>query len=421
MKPGILLLAPKTTYRFKDFLQAAEKVQASVLVASDRCRNLGHFDNVKEISLAFNKPQQAIEKITHFLKGRHLDAIIPVDDNAVSLAAFLAHAYGLAANPLSSTRICKNKFLFRQKLAQTSLPAPRYGLIPLLQRHPVCPPHLSFPVVIKPLLLSGSRGVIRANSPQEFTQACSRIEHILGEREFAVHKTKAWRTLLVEEYIPGKEYAVEGMLTAGTLDILTLFDKPDPLEGPFFEETIYVTPSLLEKSRQDEIRSVLQRACTAIGLTTGPVHAEVRLNDRGIFIIEIAARTIGGLCARLVRYATGCALEEIVVHHALGQPIARPDFKGKAAGVMMIPIPGYGILRSVDGLDAARAVKGVQDIEITAERESLIVPLPEGKSYLGFIFAGGETVKEVDRTLRQAHALLAFDIRAGLPVVEHGG
>jgi hypothetical protein len=229
---------------------------------------------------------------------------------------------------------------------------------------------------------------------------------------------------LIEGFIPGGEFALEGLMSHGTLKVLALFDKPDPLDGPFFEETIYVTPSRLSDAAQRRIADAIGRAAAAIGLYHGPIHAECRLNERDAFVLEVAARPIGGLCARALRFertgAETCSLEELVLRHALGEPVEGWSRETCASGVMMIPIPTRGLYRGVSGVDAARRVVGVDDVVVTAKMDQLLIPLPEGASYLGFIFARGEHPAVVERALRDAHACLRFAIDAELRVIGNG-
>jgi biotin carboxylase len=220
---------------------------------------------------------------------------------------------------------------------------------------------MGYPCVLKPLALSASRGVIRADDPAQFVAAVRRIAAILRQMDPAPDGDAA-RVLLVEEFVPGREVALEGLLRGGTLETLALFDKPDPLDGPFFEETLYVTPSRLPDPLQARIRHTAQDACKALGLVEGPVHAELRVNDRGPWIIEVAARSIGGLCSRTLRFGTGMTLEEVILRHALGWPIASLARAGGASGVMMLPIPRAGRLRAVRGRETAERVPGIEEV-----------------------------------------------------------
>jgi biotin carboxylase len=269
---------------------------------------------------------------------------------------------------------------------------------------------VSYPCVVKPVNLNGSRGVMRANSAAELTAAIGRLSRLLG-RESAEP-----RPFLVEGFIPGVEVALEGMFDDGRLRVLALFDKPDPLDGPFFEETIYVTPSRLPLAIQTVIEEATAEAARALGLYTGPIHAELRVNDEGAWIVEIAGRSIGGLCSQVLRFGVDASLEELIIRQAAGLPWGDVRRRDKAAGVMMIPIPEAGLLREVAGVEEATTVPLIESIEITARLNYPLTPLPEGDSYLGFIFARGETPDEVEAALRQAHSRLRFTIDALLPV-----
>ena len=269
---------------------------------------------------------------------------------------------------------------------------------------------VDFPCIIKPLSLSASRGVIRANTPAEFIEAFQRTAKLL--RTLQKSEDPPAQYLLVEDYIPGIEVALEGILLAGELKTLALFDKPDPLEGPFFEETLYVTPSRLSIEVQETLHRATAEAAHALGLRHGPIHAELRYNDTGAHLIEIAARTIGGLCARTLRFGTGMSLEELVIRHAIGQQVEELQREQQAAGVMMIPVPKAGILGEVRGKTAAHCVEGIAEVNITIPIGGEVVPLPEGARYLGFIFARAETPEAVERALREAHRRLAFVILA---------
>jgi biotin carboxylase len=260
---------------------------------------------------------------------------------------------------------------------------------------------------VKPLRLAASRGVIRVDDPAGLTAAFARIGRILADAAGPECGDASWH-VLVEQFIPGTEVALEGLVSGGTLRVLALFDKPDPLTGPFFEESIYVTPSRLAPAVQQQVAAVAQHAVTAIGLREGPVHAELRINDDGPWLIEIAARPIGGRCSAALRFGDNVSLEEIVIRHALRLPLPSLAREARASGVMMIPVPRAGILREVRGVDGARAVPLVTGVDITAHPGERLVPWPEGSRYPGFVFARGPTPAAVEAALRAAHARLQF-------------
>jgi biotin carboxylase len=332
-----------------------------------------------------------------------------VDDQTATTAAAIAERLGLRTSPVAAVAAARNKHEMRQCLAAAGLPVPRFRRIALKDDPFLAARGVGFPCVLKPLALSASRGVIRANNVDQFIAAFRRIGALLRRDDVSVTGDAA-DYLLAEEYLPGVEVALEGVLTGGRLHTLALFDKPDPLEGPFFEETIYVTPSRLPAAIQHAVADATARAAAALGLEEGPVHAELRVNEHGTWVIELAARSIGGLCSRTLRFGTGMTLEELILRHALGWPIASYDRERQAAGVMMIPIPRAGRLHAVGGVAEAAAVPSVEEVAITAHAGQDLIPLPEGWQYLGFIFARADTPDEVEKALRAAHAHLRFDI-----------
>ena len=413
----LILIAPTTSYRLHDFLRAAESLGVDTLILSNRCRTLSRlWPQQNLLSVPYSRPAEAVAKVADYCQDRPVDAVIPADDNTTVLAAMLAQQFGLPGNSPDSMRFCRNKYLFRHNLAQSGLPAPDFFQVPLRENPESLARRVRFPCVLKPLHLSGSRGVVRADSPAEFVEAFTRLRRLLQSREFVQKKEPESGFILIEEYIPGREVAIEGLLSEGRLDILTIFDKPDPLEGPFFEETIYLTPTRETTAVQANISATLEHACRVLGLRHGPVHAEARLNDRGVVLLEVAPRTIGGLCSRIFEFSSGISLEVLVQRHALGEKVATGDLIRSPAGVMMIPVPGTGILTSIEGVDQARRVPGVAEVSITAEVMNMLVALPEGASYPGFIFARGATVGEVETSLRQAFAALHLEISPTLSV-----
>jgi biotin carboxylase len=332
------------------------------------------------------------------------------------LAAQAAEALGLPHNDPDAALAARDKWVMREALHRGGVPVPEYQRYPLTTDPANVAGEIPFPVVVKPVRLSGSRGVIRADDRDAFIQAWERARRIVLREGESLDQGE----LLVERYLPGFEVALEGLLTAGALQTLALFDKPDPLEGPFFEETIYVTPSRLPEATQAAISVRTAEAAAALGLREGPIHAELRINDEGIWLIEMAGRSIGGLCSTVLEFGAGLSLEEIILRHAVGMPLPSTERTGGAAGVMMIPIPKGGILREVAGVEEATAVPGVTGVEITAPLNQPVTPLPEGASYLGFIFASGESPAAVERALRAAHAELAFRIEPAITLMAVG-
>ena len=399
-----LLLLPTTTYRTQAFLDAAGALGVEVVCASER-------PNVFEarapdglLTLDFDDPDAAAEGVRRFAETFPIDAVVGVDDRTTVAAAAIAERLGLPANPVGAVAAARDKLEMRRRLVAAGVPVPRFEPVSLDDDPAPVARAATYPCVLKPLALSASRGVIRADTPLEFVAAVQRIARILA----GAGDTS--RTLLAEEFVPGAEVALEGLLVGGALQTLALFDKPDPLDGPFFEETIYVTPSRLPEPVQAELATMTARAAAALGLRDGPVHAELRVGPRGPRVIEVAARSIGGLCSRALRFGAGMTLEELILRHALGRKIESYERERRPAGVMMLPIPRAGRLRAVTGVEAARAVPGIEEIVITSHRGQDLVPLPEGWQYLGFVFARAQTPEAVEQALRAAHARLGVEI-----------
>lgn len=418
----VLLLLPTKTYRAEALLTAANALGVDVTVASEEVSSLAGANPGGLLALPFDDPAAAALTAADFARRYPIHAVIPVDEETAVLAAAISAALGLPYNSIESAEATRNKFIMRERMARGGVRIPSYRLFSPLEWQPDNPagsesalvlaeilPQVTYPCVLKPLILSASRGVIRANDPGEFTRAFQRIGAILRAPEIA-RRGPAARQILVEDYIPGREVALEGLLTEGRLDVLALFDKPDPLDGPFFEETIYVTPSRLPADVQADIIGQTVRATWALDLRTGPIHAELRVNAQGAWVIEVAARSIGGRCARVLHFGAGVSLEELVLRHALRRPIASMARERQAAGVMMIPTPQAGVLNEVRGLETARALPGIEEVSITVPLGRSLAPLPEGSAYLGFIFARGETPEFVETVLRTAHSRLVFDI-----------
>ena len=405
-----MLLIPSASYRAPDFMEAARRLGVEVVVGSDRRHPLQDLHPGRQVALDFVDIEAGTNQLEAFADEFPLDTIVAVDDGGALLAAAASRRLELPHNPLAAVEATRNKLLLRRTLAAAGLPSPRFWDVPVGADPASLAAQLAFPVVLKPLALSGSRGVMRADDAESFREAFDRLKRILREPANARECGPLADRILIEGYVPGIEVSVEGLLAGGRLQVLAIFDKPDPLEGPFFEETIYVTPSRLPSDVQDLVVETTARAAAALGLRDGPVHAELRLNDAGAFPIDIAARSIGGLCSRTLHFGAGISLEEIILRHAIGADLPSVSRESRSAGVMMIPIPAAGTLRAVRGIAEAEAVPLVESVTISIHVGGEVVPLPEGTEYLGFIMARGETPVEVESALREAHAKLHFEI-----------
>ncbi|MFQ5662424.1 MAG: ATP-grasp domain-containing protein [Terriglobia bacterium] len=412
----LLLLSSTKSYETRLFVEAARQLGVPLTLGTDRCGALEDPWGDGAIPLRFEDPAGSARVVVEYARAHPLQAIVALGDRAPRTAALACQALGLPYNPPVAAVACRNKFIARQMLQTARVEVPPFVRFSIDADPRGCSERVAFPCVLKPLSLSGSQGVIRADTPEQFVAAFKRIGALLRQPKIQVHREETTQWLLAEGFIPGREMALEGLLDRGRLRVLAIFDKPDALEGPFFEETLYVTPSREDASTQAAAVECTERAARALGLFHGPIHAELRLTSAGPRILEVAARAIGGLCSRAVRFRTGMSLAELILRHACGRPIDPIVREAAAAGVMMIPIPRAGIFQGVEGIEEARMIPAIEEIAITAKPSHPILPLPEGSSYLGFIFARGRTADAVEESLRAAHQRLHFRIEPRLPV-----
>ncbi len=426
----VLLLATTTGYQTRAFGEAAERLGVELAFATDRCHQIDDPWQDAAVPIRFYDEDASVANIVDAARIRPIDGVIAVGDRPTVIAARVAAALGLPWHSPGSTATARHKFRTRERLRDSGLPVPWFlpfaidDVPSAISDRP-----LTFPCVVKPAALSGSRGVIRADDAVSLAAAVDRLRALMQSPDLRAQRDEAHGTALVEAFIPGHEYAVDGVMHHGRLHVLAIFDKPDPLDGPFFEETVYLTPPSASPDVQAAIVGGVTRAAEALGLHHGPIHAECRVNPSAVFVLEVAARPIGGLCARALRVLIPdppslipnpqslIPFEEALLRHALGESPDGWHREACASGVMMIPIPRRGILRGVEGIEEARAMPHIDDLRITAKTDQLLVPLPEGASYLGFIFARSDDSADVERALRDAHARLRFAIDPEFPVL----
>ena len=424
--PGkrVLVFTGKLGYQTRSFDAAARKLGVELAFVTDRCHQLDDPWGDRAIAVHFESPEVAAYTVLEAARGgERVDGILALGDRPAVAAAYVARGLGLAYNHPATVEACRSKLRMREVFRDAGMRVPWFRAVALQPAPEPALLGISYPCVLKPLSLSASTGVIRANNREEFLAAAARVRRVLESPEILASREANLDQMLVEGYIPGREVAVEGLLTDGELRVLAIFDKADELEGPFFEETIYVTPSRLTDVQQQEIEKCAVAAVRALGLSHGPVHAEFRINEEGVWPLEVAPRPIGGLCARALRFVRSegdeaIGLEELLLRQAVEMPVGDWRREAAASGVMMIPVPASGVLEGVEGEAAARAVLGITDLEITARVHDYIAAWPEGSSYLGFLFARGESADDVERALRRAHGALRFVIQERL-AVEH--
>ncbi len=419
----LLLFTGKLGYQTRSFEEAARELGAELVYVTDRCHQLDDPWGDRAIAVHFETSEAAASAVMESLRDQRVDGILALGDRPAVAAAYAARGMGITHNHPAAVQACRSKLRMREVFRDAGLRVPWFRSVALCPQPEPALLGIAYPCILKPLSLSAGQGVVRANDRGEFLAAAARIRRLLESAEIQATREANLDQMIVEGYIPGGEVAVEGLLTDGVLRVLAIFDKPDPLEGPFFEETIYLTPSRLAESQQRAIEKCAQDAARALGLSHGPVHAEFRVNEEGIWPLEIAPRPIGGLCARALRFGPATSggwisLEELLLRHALELPGSELPREQAASGVMMIPVPRSGVLEKVEGEDVALATPGVTGLMITARLHDYIAAWPEGSSYLGFLFARGKNSGEAEASLREAHAKLDFTITPRLPV-EH--
>ena len=424
--PRVLILSTTTGYQLRSFGDAAADLGVELMFATDRCHSLDDPWRDAAVAVRFHEEEASLAAVLAAAAERPVDGVIAVGDRPVVLAARAAEALGLPWHSADAARASAHKRLARERMAQAGLPVPGYVSTTVDADPMEVSRRVRYPAVVKPVSLSGSRGVIRVDTPQALVDAFRRVVALLSRPEIRALRTGSEHEILIEDFIAGREYAVEGLMSRGEFSCLTVFDKPDPLDGPFFEETIYVTPSRAGTGVVSAIVTAVGAAAAALGLAHGPIHAECRVSPSEtaggppeVHVLEVAARPIGGLCSRALRFISAqlssVSLEQVLLNHALGER-ALPARDDLAAAVMMIPIPRRGILRSVAGEERARAVPHVEDVRITAKQDQLLEPLPEAGSYLGFVFARAPLPSEAEAAVREAHRRLVFTVDGAIDV-----
>ena len=414
----VLLVAETTGYQIRMFGDVAERCGIALIFATDRCHQLDDPWRDSAVPVRFYNEEESVRAIVEKVSQSRIDGIVAVGDRPAVLGALAAQALGAPFHPIEAARLATNKLETRGRFRDAGVPVPWFKSVPLdIDNRELG--DVPFPCVVKPLTLSASRGVIRADNPSELEVAIDRLAKLLRCTSVLSRREKASDRFLLEEYIPGREVAIEGFVTNGRFRVLTIFDKPDPLEGPFFEESIYVTPTSLSEFEQHRVERQVDAAIQSLGLTHGPVHAEWRLSEGSVFVLEVAPRSIGGLCSRVLRFKGPrgeIVFEELILRHALAEPVEQYRLASEAAAVMMMPVPEAGVFKKVDGVEVARGMPLIEDIIITAKRDQRFVPWPEGSSYPGFIFARGGTAGDVVTAIRNAHAALQFDVDREIPL-----
>lgn len=419
--PIVLLCTTTLGYQARAFDGAARRAGVTLRIVSDRCDHLDDPWGDDAVPARFDRDPRHVARVLASLEGSAVDGIVAVGDRPAWLAAHIAQARQLPWHEPAAVAVATHKLLTRGRLLAAGLPVPWFVSVPSrgdddLERLT----RVRFPCVIKPVGLSASRGVIRADSFADLLAARDRVAALLARPDVKGTASTDDDTLIIEAFVPGQEFALDGVLEQGALRVFALFEKPDPLDGPFFEETIYVTPARVAPARQQVIAGHIARAALALGLHHGPIHAECRVDGDDIVVLEVAPRPIGGLCARAVPVigpdGSRCGLEDALLAHALGRPLDEFGHQAIASGVLMVPVPESGRFRGMEGVEEVRAMPWVTGVEVTARPGTLFERLPEGGRYPGFVFAEAEQPDQVVETLRHAARRLRLRVDGALPI-----
>jgi len=414
---SVLLLLPKESYRSDEFLQAVDVLGIEVIIARNLCHRLAdHWQMDRLLSLPFDDPETAAQLVQQEMSGQKPQAVIGIDDSGVEAAAAIADALHIKSNTLLAVETLHDKYRFRKLQQQLGLPFPAFSPIQISGSRINRDHQIEFPAVVKPTRLSGSRGVIRVDVAEKLDETIDRIGDIIRHSKMGMSGIN----LLLEQYLDGSEHALEAMMAEGEIQVLAIFDKPDLLEGPYFAETIYVTPSHLPQGIQKEFQRQVELVCQQAGIINGPVHAEARVYQDTVTLLEAAPRSIGGSCGKILRHVLGMSLEELILRYALGEVVPDFDRSGPATGVMMLPVPVAGIFSGIDGIEQAQVVPGIESVEMSVRLGDRVIPLPEESAYLGFIFASGESPESVVSALRAANDKLQIRIKPILKVAASG-
>ncbi|MFB0901004.1 MAG: ATP-grasp domain-containing protein [Dehalococcoidia bacterium] len=403
----ILLLLPGNTYRANDFIVAALKIKINIVIGTDQTQALSQKLPDRYLMLDFHKLKLSTTKIYNFSIQKKIDKILAVDDQGVLLASLASKKLNINHSSFESVSATKNKYILNILLFRNNLIDSNFFLI---NNNKNQKNKIKYPSVIKPLGLSSSRGVIRVNNKIEFIKNKNFLFNLLqNELKNECNNAFEKENILIQNYMPGKEYAVEGIVEQKRFKLLAVFQKPKPLTGPYFEETIYLSMPLCTSHFINQIIQTSQKTIEAIGINEGPVHIEYRVNKTGIYPIDVGARSIGGLCARIIQFENNITLEEIILNNALGNKFSAKN-KQTLTAVMMIPTIHEGTIESISGIDEAKKIKNITDIQITVHKNQKIQKLPKANIYIGFIFAEGKSKKGIIKSLQKANAQIKITL-----------
>lgn len=367
---------------------------------------------LRPTTVAVQPPEQAIEQALRLHEQTSIGAVLGYEEDATLTVAHIAAALGLPAHPVAAAEAALDKPMMKQRFAAAGIPAADFIVAADEDEAVAWAEAGGYPVVVKPCRGSASQGVIRANDEHTLRQAYRRLRRIIRDHELD-NGGRPPSAHLVERYLPGSELSCELLLQYGAPEVITEFGKPLPLTGPYFEESIYLTPPALGAALRREVHELSMAAAKALGFYHGPAHCEIRLTPDGPKVLEIAGRLLGGACAGSFRDRLGEDLDALLLRSALGERITLPAPADDAptVGALMIPVPGEGRVVAVRGDDGARRVPGVRDVSLQTEPGEIVVPFPEQACYaVGFVSASGPDEAAVVGSLGQAAAQISLEL-----------
>ena len=381
----LLLVIPENSYKSNDFVTSAEKLDLDFLVITDSQQVSGQFSDTVIIH-SFdeeleNDVKEKLQDVTH---------ILPVDHSALKFSAYLVDLLKAKGNNTKSINTAMNKFESRKIFNSISEIKIQNAIVKKIEDIEIFI-NENGTSVLKPIYGTASKSVIKVESFQENKAEVEKLMQDCSDQD-----------LIIEEFVDGSEYALEGNLINSELNKIVIFDKPINYKEPYFEESIYIAPTEIPDKTQKEIVNLIGKACKKLGLENGPVHVEFKIHNKEIFIIEINPRMIGGLCSRCLSFGLfKTSLEEIALHAFLNNELKSIDLLSNFVGVLMIPTPISGKFISINK-NELESIPNVSGVEITVSENSNLLEPPFGDKYLGFVFSQGDSKEKVMESLTLA-------------------
>ena len=381
----LLLVIPENSYKSNDFVTSAEKLDLDFLVITDSQQVFGQFSDTVIIhgfdEELENDVKEKLQDVTH---------ILPVDHSALKFSAYLVDLLKAKGNNTKSINTAMNKFESRNIFNSISEIKIQNAIVNKIEDIEIFI-NENGTSVLKPIYGTASKSVIKVESFQENKAEVEKLMQDCSDQD-----------LIIEEFVDGSEYALEGNLINSELNKIVIFDKPINYKEPYFEESIYIAPTEIPDKTQKEIVNLIGKACKKLGLENGPVHVEFKIHNKEIFIIEINPRMIGGLCSRCLSFGLfKTSLEEIALHAFLNNELKSIDLLSNFVGVLMIPTPISGKFISINK-NELESIPNVSGVEITVSENSNLLEPPFGDKYLGFVFSQGDSKEKVMESLTLA-------------------